>query len=90
MTDMEKEVESLKRDKMDLEFHIERTSVWCDNTGKWTASVDSAEVRQFHLYLRPLPHLCGSERFMLILYQVLMNCLRKIIDAHLEPQYHAS
>ncbi|XP_064621309.1 sorting nexin-25-like isoform X2 [Lineus longissimus] len=44
--DIEKEMEMLKIEKQNLEFHIDRTSMWCDNVGKWQAVLQNGDVSQ--------------------------------------------
>ena len=42
---LEQEVDNLAGERRELEAHIERTDVWTQHLGHWTADVHSAEVR---------------------------------------------
>ncbi|CAG9766867.1 unnamed protein product [Ceutorhynchus assimilis] len=44
LSKLEKEVEWLQGEKRQLEAHLSRTEVWAENLGRWTASVQSAEI----------------------------------------------
>lgn len=41
---MEEEMEALKQERRQLEFHIERTDLWAANIGKWKAHLYNTEV----------------------------------------------
>ena len=41
---LEQEVDNLAGERRELEAHIERTDVWTQHLGRWTADVHSAEV----------------------------------------------
>ena len=42
--ELEREVDSMKVERRNLENHILRTQNWCENQGKWKAHVYEAEV----------------------------------------------
>jgi sorting nexin-25 len=41
---IEREIEELKTERRHLEFHIERTDLWCEMLGKWKATINNAQV----------------------------------------------
>ncbi|XP_074620762.1 sorting nexin-25-like isoform X1 [Acropora palmata] len=43
MEQLEREIEKLKTERMQLEFHVERTDQWCENLGKWKIEIPSVE-----------------------------------------------
>ena len=42
--EIEIEIEKLKSDRRQLEFHIDRTEVWAENVGRWKAHIYNSEV----------------------------------------------
>ena len=40
------EIEKLKSDRRQLEFHIDRTEVWAENVGRWKAHIYNSEASQ--------------------------------------------
>lgn len=46
LSKLEKEVEWLQGEKRQLEAHLNRTEVWAENLGRWTAIVQSAEITE--------------------------------------------
>ncbi|XP_074649963.1 sorting nexin-25-like [Tubulanus polymorphus] len=54
--DVSRELELLKQEKQQLQFHIERTSVWCENVGMWRTRMDSASVIHDDETGRDLPY----------------------------------
>ena len=49
--EIEHEIESLKTDRRQLEFHIERTEVWSEHVGKWLTHIYNAEVRIANIFV---------------------------------------
>ncbi|KAL9971473.1 hypothetical protein ACROYT_G017639 [Oculina patagonica] len=43
MEHLENEIERLKIERIQLEFHVERTDQWCKNLGKWKIEIPSVE-----------------------------------------------
>lgn len=46
--DIEKEIEALRMERRNLEFHIDRTDLWTDNVGQWTAQISNTQVCIFN------------------------------------------
>ncbi|XP_028515309.1 sorting nexin-25 [Exaiptasia diaphana] len=46
MSKIEQEIQGLITERRHLEFHIERTDVWCENLGKWKVSIETVEWSQ--------------------------------------------
>ena len=42
--DLQEEIDTLKNQRRQLDFHIERTDRWADNIGKWKATICNHEV----------------------------------------------
>ena len=42
--EIESEIEALRMERRQLEFHIERTEVWAENIGRWKAHIYNSEV----------------------------------------------
>lgn len=43
MEQLERDIEKLKIERMQLEFHVERTDQWCKNLGNWKIEIPSVE-----------------------------------------------
>ena len=46
IAEVEKEIEVLNTERRHLEFHIERTDLWCEMLGSWKAVISTAEFNQ--------------------------------------------
>ena len=45
---MERQLEKLNTERRHLEFHIERTDLWCEKLGYWKAVISSGELGSLH------------------------------------------
>lgn len=44
VTMLKEEIRVMEKEHSDLQLHISRTDLWCENLGTWRAIINTAEV----------------------------------------------